>query len=229
MGKNEIVKFDAGTIQALDKAAESGILAMSMKSKFEKAFTVAGAVGALREALTPAVMKPITDLQNTSLGFRTDKKAGYDESVIRDCIIEATIRGLSPCGNEFNIIADRMYITKEGFQHLLADIPGLKYVIVPGIPHPKEGGALIDMEIRYTHNGKSNIEKLPICVRVNAGMGADAIIGKATRKARAWLYSAVTGQEVGDGDLQEDSQIIDIKAETVKSSAQAEFEELKNA
>jgi hypothetical protein len=34
-------------------------------------------------------------------------------------------------------------------------------------------------------------------------MGTDAIIGKATRKARAWLWQHITGQEIPDGDASE--------------------------
>lgn len=34
-------------------------------------------------------------------------------------------------------------------------------------------------------------------------MGTDAVIGKATRKARAWLFSKLTGMEVGEGDVQD--------------------------
>jgi hypothetical protein len=46
-------------------------------------------------------------------------------------------------------------------------------------------------------------------------MGADAIIGKASRKARAWLYATVTGMEVGDGDA--DDAVV-IPADEVKES-----------
>jgi len=32
-------------------------------------------------------------------------------------------------------------------------------------------------------------------------MGTDAIIGKADRKARAWLYNTITGCDVSDGEI----------------------------
>jgi hypothetical protein len=217
MKETGLVKWDRKTVEVLDKAAEMGLSAASIQSKFEKAFTIAEAVSQLRAQLSPEMVKPIMSLQNTSLGFRTDKPAGYDDITVRDCVIEATLRGLNPCGNEWNIIAGRCYITKEGFQNLLRQVPGLSYAIIPGIPHIKENGAIIEMEIRYKYNGKESTEKLPVCVKVNTGMGADAIIGKATRKARAWLYSAITGQEIGDGDVQEDGMKT-IKAEVITES-----------
>lgn len=218
----ELMKIDKRTIAALDKAVEVGIMAADIQSQFEKAFTLAEAMKELRSALTPEVMKPIMALQNTSLGFHTDKKqGGYDEATVRDCLIEATLRGVSVCGNELNIIASRCYITKEGYGHLLRNVAGLSYVIIPGVPKTLNGGAIIDMEVRWKYNGKDEKQTLPICVRVNTGMGADAIIGKATRKARAWLYSYITGQEVGDGDVQEDTEI-KVKAEVVSEPSKTE-------
>lgn len=44
-----------------------------------------------------------------------------------------------------------------------------------------------------------------IPVRVNAGMGADAILGKATRKASAWLYNELTHAGIADGDAEGDA------------------------
>jgi hypothetical protein len=222
---NELVKFDRKTIEILDKAAELGVSASAIQSKFERTYTLASAVEQLRGQMTPALLKPLMSLQNTSLGFRTDKPAGYDELTIRDAIIEATLRGLHPCGNEFNIISGKCYITKEGFAHLLRNVSSLSYTIIPGVPHVKDNGAIIDMEIRYKFNGKEEKQVLPVCVRVNSGMGADAIIGKATRKARAWLHATVTGQEIGDGDVQEDATVIDIKAEKVESKATELFKD----
>ena len=46
-----------------------------------------------------------------------------------------------------------------------------------------------------------------MAIRVNKGMGADAIVGKLTRKARAWLYTTITGQDAGDGDAEDDTPI----------------------
>ena len=45
-------------------------------------------------------------------------------------------------------------------------------------------------------------------------MGADAVIGKATRKARYWLFSFLTGTEFGEGD------VLDVEFRNVKTTAQ---------
>ncbi len=215
---NELVIANE-TITALDKAAVTGLIAQKEVSQFKKMAMVAGAIQELRALLTPKVMQPIMALQGTSLGFRTDKDSsgGYDLDTVRDCLIDATLQGVFPVGNEFNIIASRSYITKEGYGHKLRDIPGLSYTTTPGIPVMKNGGAVIIINVEWTYNGKPQSKDLELAIRVNKGMGTDAIIGKAIRKARAWLFTAVTGQEVGEGDVA-DLDVIDVKATDASES-----------
>mgnify|MGYP001072536423 CR=1 FL=1 len=202
-----MVASDA-VINALDKCVDAGLLAHAETSSFRRTLTLASAIGELRSLLTPKVMEPIMNLQNTSLGFKTDQPAGYQVDIVRDCLIEACLNGVYPVGNEFNIICRQCYITKEGFAHKLRDVQGLSYTITPGIPRAHgENGAVQPMTIEWTYNGKNNVKAMEFAIRVNRMMGADAIIGKATRKARAWLFTTITGQEVGDGDVE---AIIDV-------------------
>lgn len=169
---------------------------------FEKAYMIAEAVGKLKELLTPEYMKPIMYLQNTKLGFRTDKSEGYPEHVVRDCLIEAVLYGVQPFGNQFNIIAGNSYITKEGYGHLLLNYSGLDYKIVPHLPRIKDTSAAVVMRIEWKINGGDwQKEEIDFAIRVNKMMGADAVIGKATRKARKWLYDKLTGVESPDGDV----------------------------
>lgn len=104
----------------------------------------------LREAFTPEVMGAFMSLQNTALGFRTDKaQGGYPEDVVKEAVIEASLRGLSPVGNQFNIISGRMYVTKEGFQFLLSQVPGLRYGLNLAVPVMKNGGAIVTASMRW--------------------------------------------------------------------------------
>ena len=189
----------------LDEAAKAGQLAAGESSAFRKMILMANGVAQLRALLTDDIMTPIMALQGTALGFRTDKDSagGYPLPVVRDCVIEATLRGLTTTGNEFNIIAGRFYATKEGFGRLLANIPGLRYMITPGIPKTATGGAIAPVTITWDYRGNKNEKIIEFPIRVNAGMGADAINGKATRKARAWLYAQVTGMELADADVED--------------------------
>lgn len=201
MGKEQttaLVKVDS-----LDSAIERGIEASKIAGKMSRAIAIAGAMQDIRAAFTPQIMSSIMALQGSAIGFRTDKDStgGYKDEIIKDAVIEALMQGVHPVGNEFNVISGRAYITKEGMGRKLGNIHGLSYSVTPGIPQTKDGGAVVPMQVEWTYGGEAHDKTLQVCVRVNAGMGADAIIGKATRKARAWLYQTVTGQEVPEGEV----------------------------
>lgn len=232
--RNELVVKDE-LVAALDKAAENGLMAQQETSHFKRVFLLAGATQELRNLLTPEVMRPIMALQNTNLGFKTDRKDGYPEDVVRDCVIAAALSGVYVVGNEMNIIAGQAYITKNGFGHKLKDIQENGYpqrgitsfgwLENPSIPTTnKEGsGALIQYNLEWTINGKKFEKTLPLAIRVNSGMGPDAIIGKASRKARAWLYAAITGMEFGEGDA-DDCTIVDGEVVSEKEKTVSPFE-----
>ena len=172
---------------------------------FEKAYLVANAIAELKEMLTPEYMKPIMNLQGNKLGFKTDKdkEKGYAEDVVKNCLIEAVLIGLQPTGNQFNIIAGNMYATKEGCGYLLSKIHGLQYDIIPELPRIKDGSAAVVMGIEWTLGGVTKFKKIDIPIKVNNYMGTDAVLGKATRKARKWLYDTITGTEIPEGEAGE--------------------------
>jgi len=189
----------------LDGVALS-VLGAENVHNFEKSYMMALAIKDLSTLLSPDYMKPIMFLQGNKLGFKTDKDkdGGYPEPTVKNCLIEATLLGLQSTGNHFNIIAGNMYATKEGLGHLLNKIKGLKWRVIPGIPTIKDNSALVTMKIEWSMNGgNQEVQELPIPIKVNNFMGVDAVIGKATRKARHWLFSNITGLEVGEGDVQD--------------------------
>lgn len=174
----------------------------------------------LRAALNEYVVTSIfIPLQGSKLGFRTDKDkdkdGGYDWVTVRDCLIEAMIRGARPVGNEFNIIAGNTYLTKEYFERKVESFPGITNLVhEPGVPHMANGGALVPYRLSWQINGRSEIlsfdsvrsengevfdQRIP--VKVNNGMGADAILGKARRKVLARAYERLTGIKAQDGDV----------------------------
>lgn len=195
---------------------------------FEKAHIVANAIGQLKELLTVDYMKPIMALQGNKLGFRTDKDktGGYGMDVVKNCLIEAVLIGLQPTGNQFNIIAGNMYPTKEGCGYLLAKFHGLKYDLVCSLPRinaEKTGGA-VDVTIKWTLNGETNEKVIPIAIKIDSYTSVDAIIGKATRKGRAWLLSTITGVEVTDGEVEDTNA--KVMQSTIKTQAEKEKERL---
>ncbi|MDR6548556.1 hypothetical protein J2810_004646 [Chryseobacterium rhizosphaerae] len=181
---------------------------------FEKSYQIANSIAFLRENLNEEYMKPIMALQGSRLGFKTDKDInsvtkkkgeGYPMETVRDCLIDAVLIGVQPYGNQFNIIAGQCYITKEGYGHLLGKIKGLKYSITPLLPriNADKGSGAVEMKIKWTFNGETKEETVDFATKVNAYMGTDAVIGKATRKAKAWLFNQISDIEITDGDTED--------------------------
>lgn len=199
-------------IQSEIDAAKS--IALSQVPAMKKAIVMAQAVRQLREYLTNDRMLAIMELQGTSLGFRTDRDRGddgrpgpgYPMATVRDCALEAMIRGVMPVGNEFNIIAARAYITREGFTRLVREYPGLSnLVLCPGIPKALEKGGIVPFTATFQLNGESKTLVRDIPVKVNSGQGVDAMIGKGTRKMLAYIYATITGSTFfPDGEIDDD-------------------------
>lgn len=172
---------------------------------FERAYQTAQSIKVLKELLTPEYMAPIMELQGNKLGFKSDKdkSGGYPVEQVKNCLIEAVLMGLQPYGNEFNIIAGNTYATKEGLGRLLATWKGLQYTLICGVPkaQPDNKSAVVDVNIKWTLNNKTEETTIPISVKLDAYTSVDALVGKATRKGRAWLVSAISGIEVMDGDI----------------------------
>jgi len=180
---------------------------------FERAYQVAVAVHELKTLLSAEFMKPIMFLQGNKLGFKSDKDktGGYAEDIVKNCLIEAVLMGLQPSGNQFNIIAGNTYVTKEGMGELLKQVKGLNYSIIPQVPvvNDAKSGAVVDMHIKWSHENIHDEEVMPVSVKMDAYTSTDAVIGKATRKARAWLFYKVTGQEIPEGEATEyDAKVI---------------------
>lgn len=206
------------------------------------AFQAVCVVSQLRAALTPQVMEQVfMPLMNTTIGFRTDKdpnkkdKNGnaikpYDQNVVRDCLIDAVSNGLMPTGNQFNIIAARMYPTKEGYSALLKKI-GCKYFISIGQDSQPSNAPFGELKctINYEHQGVKNGFSIIANVKKDNFSSYDQLKGKAERRAKKALYEFLTGCDLGDAD--EDSATpIDQKraerAENANKGAEVAFEEV---
>lgn len=213
-------------IDQLDFYSKQGGLCSGVKSNFRQIFMTSAVVYHLNQLLTPKMMESVMWLQNNPLGFLTDQRgAGYSMDVVKMCIINAAIEGVSVVGNEFNILAGRCYITKNGMRKKLSQIPGLRYHVTPGIPKlVGEKGAVAAVHLDWTYAGEHQEQDLEFAIRVNAGMGADAIVGKATRKSYAWLYEEVTGNQVSDGDVMDAEPLVQEKAASPIEAAQPAIE-----
>jgi hypothetical protein len=179
----------------------------------------------LRKALTKELVEAVfMPLQGSRLGFKVDKE--YPWEIVRDCIIEASVRGFRPIGNEMNIIGGNFYATQEGLDRKVREYPGLTNLdLVPGIPTVKDGGALVPFDASWLVNGKPDflscnlsrsedgeVRDQRIPVRVNSGQGVDAVLGKAKRKMLARIYERLTGQRL----VEDDGGAIDTEGQEVR-------------
>jgi hypothetical protein len=208
---------DLARVEAI--ASECSLSALSTAGHFMRAFRMAAGIRALRDAITNDMLKELMELQGSKLGFRTDKdrEGGYKPDVVKDCAIEATLRGAYWIGNEFNIIANSCYLTKEYFIRVLREFPGLtdlRLSFAAPVMRDAEKKAWVACSASWKlHGVADHIEKRAykiegteqmlderIVVRLNAGMGEDAVLGKAERKLRAAIYSRITGTAVLEGE-----------------------------
>lgn len=203
----------------------------------QKAIKLAQGVREMRSLLKPDVVENFfIPLQNTTLGFLTDKpEGGYGGGIVRDCVIETLIRGFQIVGNEMNIISGRAYFTREGFERRVREFPKLTNIRHHPMIHAMAADgktALVPYRITYKLDGKEvtfeKIEEERLQVRVNAGMGPDAIMGKARRKALAALFDLLSGTDLAtaDGDV---GDTVLTTAEPAQSKQATALEDLAKA
>lgn len=226
---------------AITKAVdECGVDAISKLPAMQQLLKLSQGITALRAAMTDEFVESILmPLRGSPLGFLTDKdskpeeKDKYPLSVVRECVIDAWLRGFQAVGNEMNIISGKFYGAKAGFERLVLEYPGLTELILePGVPQPMgESVALVPFIASWKLNGhpmRMDCVKvgtvgedgkvvgvgpdMRIPVKVNSGMGPDAIIGKAYRKVYFRIWARLKGGTFGlmEGDA---SETIDTQGE----------------
>lgn len=204
-------------------------------NNIENSLVVANAIGFMQQALTPKIMEPIMNLQGSKLGFKTDrdlvknqstgkyeKGPGYPLEVVKNCFIEMSLIGLLPTGNMWNIIGGNSYVTKEGGTHLLKKLKDFKQAIsfVDVKQSEDKLTANVKALIKWTINGESNTEEVNFPVKSDKFTTFDALIGKADRKAKMWLYNKVSGLNIADGDADEIPTFESLQKQTVKEVSQ---------
>lgn len=187
---------------------------------FQKAFVMSSAIDIIKAQLSDEYMKPIMALQGSSLGFKTDqdtvkvkdakgkwetkKGDGYPLEIVRECLIEAIFLGLEVTGNQFNIIGGNTYPTREGFGALLDKMVGLKKNFeYKNIQQPTgQKVAYVTVNITWQmENDNAKKQTIEFPIKSNEYTSYDALIGKAERKAKRWLYNTIKGTDISDGDV----------------------------
>jgi len=220
--------------EAIDQTAAGAMELFKGADSFAKELKLALAMQQLRAMLTAEVMAPIMELMNTQIGFRTDRdpkraKPGervepYGVEEVRDCFIESKMRGFRTVGNEWNIIAGGFYAAKEGFRRRLTD--GISFPLLSNLKDsydvPRlvgDKGAIVKARATWLYNGVPDSMECEFAVRVNSGMGADGITGKAERKLLRRIHDRLTGVQTPEGEVGDTGPTINVGATEVKRPA----------
>ena len=239
MATNALVKFEPQQLAALDEVAQECSLAVhEAGNNISGALAVAERMQQLRTLITPPMLSAVSALQNTAVGFMTDRGSSkgrdglpqtYSPDELRDPFIEATVRGFRAVGNEFNIISGRFYGAKAGFERKVKTYPGLSdFTAMYDVEENTNGTAKVQCIATWLMSGQpDSFERRKgkikgqnfdnrIAVRVNSGMGHDAVIGKAQRKFYAAIYDYLIGAVVATPEGEADD--IPIRSTRAKAS-----------
>jgi hypothetical protein len=206
------------------------------------AFALSSCVQNTQMALTDEAMDAfIMPLMNSDAGFRTDRDpnlidtktgkpfAPYTRAEVRAVMVPMLLRGFLPVNNEVNIIAGRLYVAKNGFSRKVRThrrVTDFRDTYeVPRIVGDK--GAIVKCRAEWKQDGVQQFLDREFPVRVNANMGADAILGKCQRKLLAAVHDRLTGQVTPEGEVGDD--VVDVKATVTPTAPEDVFKKAQAA
>lgn len=141
---NSVIKAEAFTATTkVMTAAKKYAAELATTDDFMRPLVVAQALHELRGAIGPDVLAVVRSMENTPLGFRTDRQPGgkampYPDEVLRDCVIQGMLDGLGFSHNQWNIIGGNYYVTKNGWRKKLQDAGCSQIVAQVEAPLPSE-------------------------------------------------------------------------------------------
>lgn len=195
--------------------------------KFEQGLQMAKGVKAL-QGMVHDYIDDIMPLMDGPIGFFTDRaksnKGSYSPEIVRDCLIDALLRGLRIVDNEFGIIAGKMYPAKNGYKRLCKELDGVTNIRfrpeIPTVHRDKSGnivGSVSKGEYSYFYRGNERVEQFEYGIKADNYSSADQIIGKAERRVYRDIYNQVTGS----AQLEDQDDWIPTTGQTQASSGMA--------
>ena len=183
---------------------------LSKNNSLVSCLSAANAMYLLDQVLTDDVVRTyFLPLMNTRAGFLTDRnpakaKRGqqpptpYSIPEVRMCLKDAILKGLLPIGNQFNIIAGSVYITREGYTALLSKM-GVKHRIIPSQMPDKNGCAVYSVRIEAATAQGERISYTNEVTLKRGQYDSDALLqGKAYARSVKSLWTYVSGLDSGD-------------------------------
>lgn len=191
-------------VEAMDKRALGASLLIgqtSMAAQIRMAQAVADLLEMVKD---PEVIAPIMALQGTNLGIIVDRQYRADELAMP--VVEARLRGFNLTGAEFAVIKGKFYAAKAGLRRRLTD--GVTFPTLTdfrdsyGVPAftPDGRAATIEAKATWKYQKKADEFATTFLIRVNEGMGPDAVIGKAERKLCKRVHDILSGMNTPDPD-----------------------------
>lgn len=182
----------------------------TINSDIEKMAIMSKALDMVSERLDDNLIKGLKKMENTRLGFQTDKQDGYPISVVRNSLMQALITGVKPIGNEFNIIGGNFYVTKEGFTGLMQRNPNFTELDInqelPEYDHQNKR-ASVKYKATWKWKGQPMSTNGIVSIKLQYKSGTDfcvtsddAIYGKAERKIKNRIWNMTTGDNLIEGD-----------------------------
>lgn len=183
---------------------------LSKNNSLVSCLSAANAMYLLDQVLTDDVVRTyFIPLMNTRAGFLTDKnparpKKGqqpptpYGIQEVKSCLKDAILKGLLPVGNQFNIIAGSVYITREGYTFLLSKL-GVKHRIIPCQKPDVNGCAVYSVRIEAATSQGERISYTNEVTLKRGQYDSDALLqGKAYARSVKSLWTYVSGLDSGD-------------------------------
>ena len=168
---------------------------------------IAKAMHALNDLVDNNVLAMLRQLEGDADGFLADK--AYDDQTLKRVYVQASIRGLAPMGNEWNIIGGKLYVTQNGWQRLIDELGTVsELVTTPGDVEVKGEVAKVEFAANWLYEGEYYTRKWVksenfdgrISVRHNRGATVDAAIGKALARVLRAIHREATGVNTGEQD-----------------------------
>lgn len=235
---NELMTLEQASREIDKIVLECVPLAGMQMTTFSDTLKLAEGIKTLRQVFLnhPGIKEIVTAMQDTKLGFLTDRSPSavarsqgekkltpYTYSEVAECCIEAMLKGFRITNNEFNIISKAFYPAKNGKYRKIMEHPDVaefdftntspayeqdfKYAKVKCFASWKQKGKRRTIGLSDPTKGKE--DTLIFRIRVNAGMGEDAVIGKALSKLFGRVLSRIEGRvlpestdiEFGEGEV----------------------------
>jgi hypothetical protein len=223
--------------------------------QIERAVAVAVGLDYCRKMVADK-LETFKSLAGSQLGFAVDRPDKTTNQQYVDAISQALLEGCSITGNHFAIIGGRFYLQLPGWEakwsRIADEAPDLRLGTiditqqpgwvdgkgVPGMARVEaEGsvsvrGQLYEVSYRDTRQPDGRGMDTRLVIRVNNGMGEDAILGKARArmlKALWRVYSGERAPSASEEDLPPQETVVSVVAAPAIEAAPSKLEQFTAA